>query len=291
MAEKKTEGLTMEKEKKAQKKERVDTLLVERGYFASREKAKAAIMAGIVFVDHERADKAGSKIPIDANLSVKGQVHPYVSRGGLKLEKAIKTFQISLEDRVVLDIGASTGGFTDCALQHGARRVYAIDVGYGQLAWTLRQDERVVVMERTNFRYLQPEDLTAEPPDFATIDVSFISLRIILPVLTNFLPEGGEVVALVKPQFEAGREQVGKKGVVRDKMIHKAVLKEMTQFAEETGFLLKGLTFSPIQGGEGNIEFLMYLMYRGTERNEENGEEYNLEQLIEFTVEEAHNNF
>ncbi len=292
MAEKKTEGITMEK--KAQKKERIDTLLVERGYFASREKAKAAIMAGIVFADQERVDKAGNKIPVDANISVKGQVHPYVSRGGLKLEKAITAFQISLQDRIVLDIGASTGGFTDCALQHGARRVYAIDVGYGQLAWSLRQDERVVVMERTNFRYLRAEDLTGEPPDFATIDVSFISLRIILPALKDFLSTGGEVIALVKPQFEAGREQVGKKGVVRDKMVHKTVLKEMVHFAKQTGYLLKGLTYSPIQGGEGNIEFLMYLSYPGAgqeDENDENDENTDMQRLINITVEEAHSNF
>ncbi|MBO8170373.1 MAG: TlyA family RNA methyltransferase [Bacillaceae bacterium] len=265
-------------------KERLDVQLVERGWFASREKAKSAIMAGIVFVNGERHDKPGTKFEPDVDIHVKGDVHPYVSRGGLKLEKAIDIFGLDLKGRIVLDIGASTGGFTDCALQNGATRVYAIDVGYGQLAWSLRQDERVIVMERTNFRHLKPQDLTAEQPDFACIDVSFISLRIILPVLAQFLPENGETVALVKPQFEAGREQVGKKGIVREPKVHEAVLEHMFTLAEETGFTVKGLTFSPIQGGEGNIEFLLYLKYK-------NNEDSIAKTQISQVVREAHHAF
>lgn len=240
------------------KKERVDVLLVERGLFETREKAKAAVMAGLVLVGGERCDKPGTKIPEDTPIAVKGEVHPYVSRGGLKLEKALRVFGIDLNGRVMMDIGASTGGFTDCALQHGARRVYAIDVGYGQLAWSLRQDERVVVMERTNFRHMDPDAFEHERPDAASIDVSFISLKLILPVLYRFLEPGGDVVALVKPQFEAGKENVGKNGIVRDPDIHEAVLVDIGQFAVSIGFSLHGLDYSPITGGEGNIEFLLH---------------------------------
>lgn len=240
-------------------KQRIDVLLVEKGYFPSREKAQAAIMAGLVFINEERCDKAGTKVEDTAPLKVKGELHPYVSRGGLKLEKAIQVFDLSLQDAVVLDIGASTGGFTDCALQNGARQIYAIDVGYGQLDWKLRSDDRVMVMERTNFRHLKPEDLKGDKPTFATIDVSFISLRIILPVLAQFLHEGGQVIALVKPQFEAGREQVGKNGIVREPKIHVQVLQTMVDYASGLNFLVKGLNYSPITGGEGNIEFLMHL--------------------------------
>jgi 23S rRNA (cytidine1920-2'-O)/16S rRNA (cytidine1409-2'-O)-methyltransferase len=240
------------------KKERVDVLLVERGLFETREKAKAAVMAGLVLVGGERCDKPGTKIPEDTPIAVKGEVHPYVSRGGLKLEKALQVFGIDLNGRVMMDIGASTGGFTDCALQHGARRVYAIDVGYGQLAWSLRQDERVVVMERTNFRHMDPDAFEHERPDAASIDVSFISLKLILPVLYRFLEPGGDVVALVKPQFEAGKENVGKNGIVRDPDIHEAVLVDIGQFAVSIGFSLHGLDYSPITGGEGNIEFLLH---------------------------------
>jgi 23S rRNA (cytidine1920-2'-O)/16S rRNA (cytidine1409-2'-O)-methyltransferase len=240
------------------KKERIDVLLVERGLFETREKAKAAVMAGLVLVGGERCDKPGTKIPEDAAISVKGEVHPYVSRGGLKLEKALRAFGIDLNGRVMMDIGASTGGFTDCALQHGARRVYAIDVGYGQLAWSLRQDERVVVMERTNFRHMDPDAFEHERPDAASIDVSFISLKLILPVLYRFLQPGGDVIALVKPQFEAGKENVGKNGIVRDPDIHEAVLVDIGQFAVSIGFSLHGLDYSPITGGEGNIEFLLH---------------------------------
>ncbi|SEG15238.1 TlyA family RNA methyltransferase [Paenibacillus sp. UNC499MF] len=239
-------------------KERIDVLLVEQGYFESREKAKAAIMAGLVFADEEPVDKAGMKISRAAALKVKGAVHPYVSRGGLKLEKALKQFDIDVKNAVMLDIGASTGGFTDCALQNGASYVYAIDVGYNQLDWSLRQDERVQVMERTNFRYLTPEELTGPSPSFSTIDVSFISLKIILPPLKAMLGIKGETVALIKPQFEAGRDKVGKSGVIRDSEVHKDVLESVLGFAKDIGFYLKGLTFSPITGGEGNIEFLAY---------------------------------
>jgi 23S rRNA (cytidine1920-2'-O)/16S rRNA (cytidine1409-2'-O)-methyltransferase len=247
------------------RKERLDVLLVERGLFETREKAKAAVMAGLVLIGGERCDKPGTKVAEDAAISVKGEVHPYVSRGGLKLEKALRTFGIDLTGKVMMDIGASTGGFTDCALQHGARLVYAIDVGYGQLAWSLRQDERVVVMERTNFRHMDPERFPHEQPDAASIDVSFISLKLILPVLYRFLKPGGEVVALVKPQFEAGRENVGKNGIVRDPQIHQSVLLDIGSFAAGLGFRLKGLDYSPITGGEGNIEFLLYMQKGGTD--------------------------
>lgn len=240
-------------------KERIDVLLVEQGYYESREKAKAAIMAGLVFVNEESVDKPGIKICRKADIRVKGAVHPYVSRGGLKLEKALKLFSIDVTGAVMLDIGSSTGGFTDCALQHGASYVYAIDVGYNQLDWSLRSDERVNVMERTNFRYLTSADLQGPKPNFATIDVSFISLKIILPPLKQILGNFEEVVALIKPQFEAGREKVGKSGVVRDPAVHVQVIEEVVEFAETIGFFMKGLTFSPITGGEGNIEFLVYL--------------------------------
>lgn len=194
-------------------KERLDVLLVERGLAETREKAKRSIMAGLVYTNEERLDKPGEKVKVDIPLTIKGNVLPYVSRGGLKLEKALKVFDVSVKDKIMLDIGASTGGFTDCALQNGAKMTYALDVGYNQLAWKLRQDERVVVMERTNFRYVTPKDLAGEMPNFATIDVSFISLKLILPVLKTLLIPDSDIVALVKPQFEAGREQVGKKAL------------------------------------------------------------------------------
>ncbi|WNQ09385.1 TlyA family RNA methyltransferase [Paenibacillus aurantius] len=237
-------------------KERIDILLVEQGYYDSREKAKAAIMAGLVFAEEERIEKAGTKVPRFAKLTVKGAVHPYVSRGGLKLEKALREFELDLHGVHMLDIGASTGGFTDCALQNGASHVYAVDVGYNQLDWSLRNDKRVTVMERTNFRHMTKEDLTGPLPDFATIDVSFISLKLILPPLAALLVPGGTVVALIKPQFEAGREKVGKSGVIRDSAVHREVLEKILPFAAEAGFELEGLTYSPITGGEGNIEFL-----------------------------------
>lgn len=241
-----------------EEKERLDVLLVERGLIDSREKAKAAIMAGLVYSGTERLEKAGMKIHVAAPLMVKGAVHPYVSRGGLKLEKAIRQFGLSLAGRTMLDIGASTGGFTDCALQHGIGLVYAIDVGYNQLDWSLRNHSQVRVMERTNFRYMQPDDLDGPLPTFAATDVSFISLKLILPPMKALLARGGEAVALIKPQFEAGREQVGKSGIVRDPHVHRAVLHDVLSFADELGIQLQGLTYSPITGGEGNIEFLAY---------------------------------
>lgn len=247
-------------------KERIDVLLVEQGYYESRVKAKAALMAGLVIVDGERIEKSGMKVPRSASIVVKGALHPYVSRGGLKLEKAIKQFGLELRDAVMLDIGASTGGFTDCALQHGAAYVYALDVGYNQLDWSLRQDERVNVMERTNFRYTVPDDLKGPEPTFATIDVSFISLKLILPTLGTLLKQGSGIVALIKPQFEAGREKVGKSGVVREPATHREVLEGVLGFAAGQGYVLKRLTFSPITGGEGNIEFLAYWHWEpGTE--------------------------
>jgi 23S rRNA (cytidine1920-2'-O)/16S rRNA (cytidine1409-2'-O)-methyltransferase len=240
-------------------KERIDILLVEQGFFDSREKAKASVMAGLVFANEERIEKAGTKLPREAKLTVKGAIHPYVSRGGLKLEKALRFFSIAVQDVVMLDIGASTGGFTDCALQNGAARVIAIDVGYNQLDWSLRSDSRVHVMERTNFRYMQPADLPIGAiPNFATIDVSFISLKLMLPPLKDLLASGSKIMALIKPQFEAGREKVGKSGVVRDSAVHREVLQTVLGFAAKQGFTLQGLTFSPITGGEGNIEFLAY---------------------------------
>lgn len=246
------------------KKERLDILLVDKGLYTSREQARRAIMAGLVLVDQQRVDKAGTKVPVEATIEVKGQLHPYVSRGGLKLEKAIRHFSIDMTDKVMLDIGSSTGGFTDCALQNGASLVYAIDVGYGQLAWKLRQDPRVVVMERTNFRYLERDQLTEAPPNFASIDVSFISLALILPNLANLLEAEGEVVALIKPQFEAGKDQVGKKGIVRDSKVHEQVIKNTLEIAALHHYHLKGLTFSPIRGQEGNVEFLAYFSWNPT---------------------------
>ncbi|KZE66367.1 RNA methyltransferase [Fictibacillus phosphorivorans] len=239
------------------KKERVDVLLVTRGLCETREKAKRSVMAGLVYSGTNRLDKPGEKIEQDAPLQVKGDVIPYVGRGGLKLEKALNVFSFDVKDKIGMDIGASTGGFTDCALQNGATYIYAIDVGYNQLAWKLRNDSRVAVMERTNFRYVTPDQLENGVPDFATIDVSFISLRIILPVLVELMPEG-EVIALIKPQFEAGREEVGKKGIVRDSNVHARVIEEIVDFARKTGINPVDLCFSPITGGDGNIEFLLH---------------------------------
>jgi 23S rRNA (cytidine1920-2'-O)/16S rRNA (cytidine1409-2'-O)-methyltransferase len=251
------------------KKERIDVLLVERGLVETREKAKRAVMAGLVYTNEERLDKPGEKVNEDIPLTVKGNLIPYVSRGGLKLEKALKVFDINVKDKVLLDIGASTGGFTDCALQNGAKMSYALDVGYNQLAWKLRQDERVVVMERTNFRYVTPADLEREMPTFASIDVSFISLSLILPVLKTLLVPGSDIVALVKPQFEAGREQVGKKGIVRDEKVHLEVLEKIITLSINQGYDVMDLSFSPITGGDGNIEFLLHLRWSG--ENEEMG--------------------
>ncbi|MBB6022854.1 23S rRNA (cytidine1920-2'-O)/16S rRNA (cytidine1409-2'-O)-methyltransferase [Paenibacillus sp. JGP012] len=274
-------------------KERIDVLLVEQGYYESREKAKAAIMAGLVYANNEPIEKAGMKIPRDAELKVKGSVHPYVGRGGLKLEKAIRHFGLDMNQLVMLDIGSSTGGFTDCALQHGASHVYAIDVGYNQLDWSLRNDERVTVMERTNFRYVTPEDLLGPVPNFASIDVSFISLRIILPPLLALLQKPADIVALIKPQFEAGRDKVGKSGVVRDWKVHKDVLQTMLHFSSQLGLTLKGLTFSPITGGEGNIEFLAHwrLEAPGAAQPENDKASLELDALAEEVAKEAAHTF
>ena len=239
-------------------KERLDLLLVEKGLAPSREKAKAIIMAGIVYVNGQKADKAGETFPPEAAVEVRGDTLRYVSRGGLKLEKAMSRFPIHLEGKVCADIGASTGGFTDCMLQNGAAKVYAVDVGYGQLAWSLRGDPRVVNLERTNIRYVTQEQIP-QPLDFFSVDVSFISLRLVLPVAFRLLKEGCQGVCLVKPQFEAGRELVGKKGVVRDPATHRLVLRNTIGFALETGFDILGLSYSPIKGPEGNIEYLLYL--------------------------------
>ena len=240
------------------KKTRLDVLLVEQGLLDSRQKAQAHIMAGLVFVNGQRVDKPGTAVANDAQIEVRGRALPYVSRGGLKLEKAMKTFPITLEGKICADIGASTGGFTDCMLQNGARRVYAVDVGYGQLDWKLRSDERVVCLERTNARYLGTEQIP-EPLDFASIDVSFISLKLIFPALYPLLREGGEIACLIKPQFEAGREKVGKKGVVRDPAVHLEVLQQFLRHAKENNFTVLGITYSPIRGPEGNIEYLGFL--------------------------------
>lgn len=263
------------------KKERVDVLLVNRGLCETREKAKRSVMAGLVYSGTTRMDKPGEKIEQDAPLQVKGDVIPYVGRGGLKLEKALQVFSFDVKEKIGMDIGASTGGFTDCALQNGAKFIYAIDVGYNQLAWKLRNDPRVSVMERTNFRYVTPDQLKEGVPDFATIDVSFISLRIILPVMAQLMPKG-EVIALIKPQFEAGREEVGKKGIVRDPKVHERVIEEITDFARKTGISPVGLSFSPITGGDGNIEFLLHGKVKTSESSTVTAEK------ITEVVKEAH---
>lgn len=250
-------------------KERLDVLLVKRNLAPSREKAKAIIMSGNVFVDGQREDKAGAVFPEEVPIEVKGPVLPYVSRGGLKLEKALRNFDTEVRGKVCTDVGASTGGFTDCMLKNGAVRVYAIDVGRGQLDWKLRQDERVVCMEKTNIRYVTPEDI-GEPVDFSSIDVSFISLSKVLPPVCKFLREQGQVVALIKPQFEAGREKVGKKGVVREKSTHIEVIEAVFGYAADAGFDVLDLEFSPIRGPEGNIEYLMHLLKCEGEGKQEN---------------------
>ena len=239
-------------------KTRLDVLLTERGLAESRQKAQAVIMAGHVFVAGQRVDKPGTAVLSDAPIEVRGHTLPYVSRGGLKLEKAMKTFPITLTDKICADIGASTGGFTDCMLQNGARKVYSVDVGYGQLDWKLRSDPRVVCMERTNARYLTKEQIP-EPLDFVSVDVSFISLGLIFPALRPLLADNANLVCLIKPQFEAGREKVGKKGIVREAGTHREVLQNASEFARCSGFSSEGVDFSPIKGPEGNIEFLLYV--------------------------------
>ncbi|SHE94530.1 TlyA family RNA methyltransferase [Clostridium fallax] len=265
----------------ADKKQRLDILLVEKGIFTSREMAKANIMAGKIFIDDKRVDKAGEKVSITSNIEFKGEKLPYVSRGGLKLEKAIKAFDIVLKDKICMDIGASTGGFTDCMLQNEAKKVYSIDVGYGQFAWKLRVDPRVVCLERTNVRYVTEEQVP-DKCDFASIDVSFISLTKVLPAVINLLNENGEVVALIKPQFEAGREKVGKKGVVRDPNTHKEVIEKIVEFLKENNLNILGLSFSPIKGPEGNIEYLVYFT-----KNVEKQSDFSKE-LIEEIVNNSH---
>lgn len=261
-------------------KERLDVLLVNRGLAPSREKAKTMIMEGNVFVNNNREDKAGSTFSEDCQIEVRGKTLQYVSRGGLKLEKAMTHFGITLEGKICMDIGASTGGFTDCMLQNGAQKVYAVDVGYGQFAWKLRQDERVVCMEKTNIRYVTPEQI-GDALDFASVDVSFISLTKVLGPAKELLKEDGQMVCLIKPQFEAGREKVGKKGVVRDKGVHEEVIEKVISFALETGFSIYNLEYSPIKGPEGNIEYLVYIG-----RNEEPKKEESVD--IHAVVEAAH---
>jgi 23S rRNA (cytidine1920-2'-O)/16S rRNA (cytidine1409-2'-O)-methyltransferase len=239
-------------------KERLDVLLVNKGFFESREKARSSIMAGVVFVGGNKEDKPGVKVNVDSEIVIKENVHPYVSRGGLKLEKAIRVFNIDLKGKTAMDIGASTGGFTDCMLKNGAAKVFAIDVGYGQLAWELRNDERVVCMERTNIRYVEPEQL-GTLVDFASVDVSFISLKKVIPVAMKLLTEDGEMMCLIKPQFEAGRDKVGKHGVVRDPKVHEDVILDIINFVLSIDLKVKALDFSPIKGPEGNIEYLIYL--------------------------------
>lgn len=256
-------------------KDRLDVLLVNKGLFASREKAKAAIMAGIVYVDGQKVDKAGTSIDVESEIFVKENLCPYVSRGGLKLEKAMELFNFDLDECFCVDMGASTGGFTDCMLQKGAQKVYAIDVGYGQLDYKLRIDERVVNMEKTNIRYMDT-DLIKEPADFISIDVSFISLNLILPVASKVLSDDGSVVCLVKPQFEAGREQVGKKGIVRDKNVHKEVIENVIGYADKVGLYPAGLTFSPVTGAKGNIEYLLYLT-----KEKRDFDESSIKQIVE----------
>lgn len=246
-------------------KKRLDVLLFEKGMVPSRERAKAIIMSGIVYVNNQKADKAGMSIPEDAEIEIRGKTNAFVSRGGLKIEKALNYFKIDPNGLCAMDIGASTGGFTDCLLTRGARKVFSIDVGYGQLAWKLRQDPRVVCMERTNIRYVTPDMLDGEQPEFAVIDVSFISLKLVLPVVAQLLSDNGRIACLIKPQFEAGKGKVGKKGVVRDPAIHQEVLEAFIENAHAAGFHVYDLTFSPIKGPEGNIEFLGYLGKEGTD--------------------------
>lgn len=260
-------------------KERLDVLLVNKGFYPSREKAKTAIMAGLVFVDGQISDKAGMSINIDCDIKVKQDLYPYVSRGGLKLEKAIDLFSIDLKDKVCMDVGASTGGFTDCMLMNGAAKVYAVDVGYGQLAWKLRSDSRVINIEKCNFRYFDQSQVDEEI-DFMSMDVSFISLKLIFPMATKLLKDGGSILCLVKPQFEAGRQQVGKNGIVRDINVHVEVIEKVISYARENELIAKNLTFSPITGAKGNIEYLLHL-------NKQKNIGYNMSYKDSFDVAEV----
>lgn len=259
-------------------KERLDVMLVNRGLATSREKAKAIIMSGIVFVDGQREDKAGSTFDEKVNIEIKGATLKYVSRGGLKLEKAMSHFDLTLDGKVCMDVGSSTGGFTDCMLQNGAVKVYAVDVGHGQLDWKLRNDERVVCMEKTNIRYVTPDQIE-EPPAFVSIDVSFISLTKVLGPVKELMTEDGEIVCLIKPQFEAGREKVGKKGVVRDRKVHEEVIHMVMDYASSIGFILCNLEFSPIKGPEGNIEYLLHL----SKNQEHIAGEINVEAIVDVS--------
>ena len=261
-------------------KKRLDCLLFERGLAESREKAKTMVMMGNIYVDNQKSDKPGTLLPTNAKVEVRGETMRYVSRGGLKLEKAMKAFPIRLENKITMDIGASTGGFTDCMLQNGAKKVYCIDVGYGQLAWKLRTDPKVVNLERTNVRYLTTEQVP-DMVDFFSVDVSFISLCLVLPVARRFMADNAQAVCLIKPQFEAGRGKVGKKGVVRDKAVHVEVIEKITAFVLENGFSILGLTFSPVKGPEGNIEYLIYL--------QKSEKPVSVELNINALVEESHN--
>jgi len=259
-------------------KVRIDTLLVEKKHFETRQKAQSAILEGIVYIDEVRIDKSGEMVSEDCNIIIRGEKLPFVSRGGIKLDKAIKVFAINVKDYICMDIGASTGGFTDCLLQNQAKFVYAIDVGYGQLAWKLRSDKRVKSLEKTNFRYLD-YDIIGEQVDFFCTDVSFISLEKILPKAYEFLKENGTGVCLIKPQFEASKEEVGKKGVIKDKEIHRKVINKIIDFCKTINFKIIGLNYSPIKGPEGNIEFLLYVS-----KNEKFNEEYDIDKIVE----EAH---
>ena len=271
-------------------KERLDIILVERGLAQSRERAKALIMEGIVFVNGEREDKAGSTFPVNADIEVRGSSMEFVSRGGYKLKKAMEEFPIELEDKICMDIGASTGGFTDCMLQRGAKKVYAVDVGTNQLDYRLRIDERVVCMEKTNARYMTPEDID-DVPDFISVDVSFISLGLMLPVIKALLAEGGSAVCLIKPQFEAGREQVGKKGVVKDPKVHREVIEKVLSFAVSNGLTAAGLSYSPIKGPKGNIEYLLYLLkHESPDSGEDGADPCVSPEAVKRVVDDAHFN-
>ena len=266
------------------KKLRLDQLVFEQGLTESRERAKTTIMSGLVFVNGQRVDKPGTAVPPDAKIEIRGEALPFVSRGGFKLDKALKVFPIDPSDKVCIDCGASTGGFTDVLLQHGAKRVYAVDVGYGQLAWKLRTDPRVVNLERTNLRYITAEQIP-EPIELAVMDVSFISIKLVLPAVKALLKENADLVCLIKPQFEAGREDVGKKGVVRDSEVHARVIRDILSFAPQIGLSAVGLDYSPIRGPEGNIEFLLHLVRPGKLPK------IDVENSIDITIRHAYDNF
>lgn len=265
------------------KKKRIDCLLVDKGIIETREKAKRVVMEGVVFIGEERIDKPGQKVDVDSEIFVKYDPVPYVGRGGLKLERAIDIFHIELQNKIVMDVGASTGGFTDCMLKNGAKKVYAIDVGYGQLDWKLRKDERVIVKERTNIRYVKKEDI-GEEIDFVSIDVSFISLRLVLPVVKELLKDNGSIVALIKPQFEAGREKVGKKGLVKDKKVHIDVINTIVEFCKYIDLNVNDITYSPIKGAKGNIEYLAFITKRTADDDKNNTNDIQIANIVD----EAH---